>query len=442
MATVTWTGNALDVKQISTITVANTWATGDTAILTINGKDIVVTVGATNTSTANVATAIKEAWDAATRLDGSGTTDATSNAGGQEFGEFAEASATVSGSVVTLVARVAGKPFTLTVTETTAGTGTATGATTQAATGKSFWNNADNWDTGSVPANDDIVVFRDTGESCKYSLPNGSLEVTLNIWMSYTGEVGLPAINRDNPQQPYHEYRQLYVRLDDSGTGTDIAHRFGIGKDGTGCRLFNLKHSTVKCSPIVYNTGTPLVDRVGTKALNICCTANTSAIQILGGSVDYSSQDGGASAYLSVYQTGGDSRGISAIHTTSAQLLIAGGTAIVGGSGAIDTIIVQNGSLRLENQTGTISNFSIYNGTVDYATTATITNLNISGGVFDARSGAGQFVVTNSSIYVGGSFIDPYRRMAQGNPTYMYLEPNNAIQFGASTIQAITVSTS
>ncbi len=190
--------------------------------MTINGKDVIVTVGATGTSTANVAIAIKEAWESYTRLDGTSTTDSTSNAGGQEFGEFAEASASVAGSVVTIVANKAGRPFTLTVTEATAGTGTATGAVATTATGKNFWNDTDNWDGGAVPVNDDIVVFRDSNVSCKYGLPNASLEVTLQVWMSFTGEIGLPRINDENgdPAKQYYEYRQRYVRLDDAGGGT------------------------------------------------------------------------------------------------------------------------------------------------------------------------------------------------------------------------------
>ncbi len=108
MATVTWTGNAHSVKQISTVTFAGTWAGTDTVTATINGKDLIVTCGTATTTTALAATALKEAWEAATRLDGTGTTDSTSNFGGQEFGEFAEITASVSGSVVTLIGNKAG----------------------------------------------------------------------------------------------------------------------------------------------------------------------------------------------------------------------------------------------------------------------------------------------------------------------------------------------
>jgi hypothetical protein len=229
MSTVTWTGNAHSVKQICTVTVAGTINAAETGTLTINGKDLIITAGTTTTTTTLFATAIKEAWTASTYLDGSSaSSNATSNFGGQEFGEYAEITASSSGAVVTLVANTAGKPFTLTVSDTLAGSLTL--ATPTANTGKWNWDNGDNWDGGSVPANNDTVVFRDSDVSCKYGLPNNSKEVTLQVWMSFTGEVGLPAINKDNPVQPYYEYRQRYVRLDDAGAGTSIAHRFGLGE--------------------------------------------------------------------------------------------------------------------------------------------------------------------------------------------------------------------
>ncbi len=434
MSIVTWTGNALDRKQINTITVANTWAAGDTATMTINGKDLVVTVGATGTSTANVAIAIKEAWESVTRLDGTATTDATSNAGGQEFGEFAEVAASVSGSVVTLVANKGGRPFTLTVTEATVGTGTATGAVATTATGKNHWNDADNWDTGSVPVNDDTVVFRDTNISCRYGLPNGSLEVTMQVWMSFTGEIGLPSINADNPAQPYYEYRQRYVRLDDAGGGTNIAHRFGLGKDGTGPTLINLKHSTLKCSPIVYNTGPPFVSRVGTKALNICCTNNTSTLAISGGSVDYSSQDGSTSAFANFFQTGGDSRGVTAFN--AASINISGGNALIGGTAGLGVVFVSAGNLRLENQTASITALTISDsGYVDYASTATITSMIISGGTFDARNSIAQFNIGVTSVYRGAKFFDPYRNRNITTSFSLFFDPSPDLLFGASAVE-------
>lgn len=435
----TWLGNAHDVKQIITITVGGTtWADG-TATITSNGKDIVVTpVG--SESEANIATAIKEALASSTRLDGTGTTDATSNAGGQEFGEFSEIIWTVSGSVITGTAAKAGVPITISVSETSTA-GTLTLATPQAATGKHFFDNPDNWDTGAAPVDDDVLIYRDNNVSCKYNLANGTLEVTLQVYKSYTGEIGLPRTNVDNPQKPYNEYRQRYARFDNSGSGTNIAHRFGIGQEGTGSPLINVKHSIRKCSPIVYATGNPLPTRGG-KALNICCTANDSTLNILGGSVDYSSQDGATAAFRIIAQVGGDSRSINGIHTSSASVTISGGTALIGGTGAINQILVKGGTLKLENQTGTITDLRAQGGAIEYASTGTITGLIVEkGGVFDARHDAGAFTVTDGDVYEGGKFLDPYRRMSVGASNFnLHFDPSPDIQFGARVGNPIVVA--
>jgi len=439
-ATKTWTGNAADVKQINTITVAGTWATTETATITINGKDVVLTL-ATNVTTANVASAIKDAWNSGSRLDGTSTTDATSNAGGQEFGEFTEASASVSGSVVTIIALEPGVPITISVAETAAA-GTLTLATPQVATGKHFWSNAKNWDTGTVPANDDVVVFRDSGVSCKYGLPNASLEVTLQHYMSYTGEIGLPPTNVTNTAKPYPEYRQRYVRLDDAGTGTNIAHRFGIGQQGNGSPLINLRHTTVKCSPVVFSTAPPLPSRPGTNALNICATTNTSTINILGGSVDFSSQDGQTAAWVAATQAAGDSRCLtSGIHTAGGAISLSGGTMLIGQSGAIGFIDVTGGTLRIENQTGTITNFQLFTGTVQYASTATISNLFMlsSGATFDARDNVGAFTVTLADLHLGCSYLDPYGRTSAAADFRILFDPSERLQFGGSIAGGIEI---
>jgi hypothetical protein len=435
-----WIGNAHATKQLDTITIAGTWAANDTVTCTIGGKDLIVTI-VNGTTTAQVAASIAAAWNANTRLDG--TTIAnntnTSNAGGQEFGEFSEATAVVyatSDTIVRIIGTKAGRPFTLSVTEATAGDGTATEATPQAATGPWHWNNVDNWSLGAVPVDDDIVVFKDNDVSVKYGLPNATLEVTIQQWMSYTGDIGLAPTNTDNAGKPYYEYRQRYVRLDDNGGGSDIAHRFGMGQ-GTGSGLINVRHATVKCSPIVYNTGSPR--STGSKALNIACTANTSTINILGGSVDFSSQDGVTAAFVNVKQSGGDSRSDSGIHTVAAVVTMSGGRMLVGG-GALATAHVRGGLLRFEGQTGTITTLNILKGgTVEYASTATITTVTVKEGTFDARPDAGTFTCTNAVLYPGNWF-DPYDRITYTNNLMIYSELSSQILLGGSNNNAIVVT--
>lgn len=436
MTVVYATHGAAALKQIDTVTIAGTWAGTNTCTLTINGKDLVVTIG-TGTSTPDVAKAIRDAWNASTRLDSeNGSTDATSNFGGQEFGEYAEVIASIDDdatSVVVLTANRAGIPFTLSVADTASGS--ATQATAQAATGPWHWDNGDNWSGGSAPANDDVVVLKDqSGPNVgfKYGLPNASKEVTIQHWMSYTGQIGLPPINNDNPAKPYPEYRQQYLRLDDAGTGTNIAHRFGLGKDGTGSPMINLKHTVVKCSPVIYNTGTPQVQ--GLKALNICCSANTSTITVVNGSVDCSSQDSGTSAFVTLTMNGGDVRAVNAMHTTGAGVYCRGGMLLIGGT-AINGINVYGGVCRIENQTGAITGLFAYgNGIVEWLSAATVTTANFyDQSTFDARPAAGVGTLTDTYIYGNQvKFLDPFSGVTYTNPIHYYGELSQNVQLGGN----------
>lgn len=444
MATISATHGAAAIKQRDLITVSGTWATADTVTLTMNGKDLIITIGA-DTSTTQVATAIQTAWNATSRLDSEGAVDATSNFGGQEFGEYTEVTASIdpdSQSVVILTANRAGVPFTLTVTETTAGDGVATESTPQAATGPWHWDNGDNWSGGSAPANDDIVVLKDqSGDHVgfKYGLPNGSKEVTIQHWMSYTGQIGLPPVNRDNNAKPYPEYRQQYVRLDDAGGGTDIAHRFGIGSEGNGSSLINIKHSTVKCSPVVYNTGTSQI--AGKKALNICCTTNTSTLNIVNGSVDWSSQDGSTTAFTTVNQTGGSSRGITGVKTSGA-ITLNGGTMLVGGESANVTLVVRGGSMRVEGQTGAVDILTLYNGAIcEYLSTAAVDLLTGNGGTFDARGNAGALTVAATLLNTPTRILDPYRTITFTTPMILSYDPSPDILLGTDPDNPAEVGT-
>ena len=71
MATTRWTGGALPLAQIETITIANTWAANDTLTVTCNGRDIVLTIGTTATTT-QVATELAAALASTTSSLGTG----------------------------------------------------------------------------------------------------------------------------------------------------------------------------------------------------------------------------------------------------------------------------------------------------------------------------------------------------------------------------------
>jgi hypothetical protein len=208
MATRTWIGNAVATKDVWTITVANTWATGDTGTITINGKDLVVTIG-TLVTTAQVATTLKEAWESGTFTDT--TASKIPQGGGTSIPEMAELTATVSGSTVIITADTAGVPHTISVSESTAGTGTLSISHTTTATGPNYWNNVDNWAEGSVPTTGDDVVI-DRPVSILYALDNNAdtlTSLTIGERFSASSYIGLPF----RTSSGYEEYREDQLKV-------------------------------------------------------------------------------------------------------------------------------------------------------------------------------------------------------------------------------------
>lgn len=433
MATNYWRPRAADQRAIQTITIGGAWTSGDTHTVACNGKAVIVTV-AGDDATTDVAAAIKEALMSSTRLDGTstyGSTDATSNTGGQLFGEFAEFVATVSGSVVTLTGKHPGVPFVVSVVKSSTSGTTTLDDGVQDATGKNHWDNPANWSAGTVPANNEDVDFADTSVSCLFGFPNGSLEVTFVVHNSFTGQIGLPPINKTDPQKPYQEYRQRFVRLDDAGSGSNIMHRFGVG-EGPGSPLINVRHSTVKCTPVVYSTGRPLES--GASALNIVCTANTSELNVLAGWVDCSSADGATSAFA-ILRTAGETVAIAGLVAT-ADVVVSGGSLLIGGTAALDNVGCYGGELTIENQSGTISVLYASAGVVRYNSTATITALTIlQTGDFDARAAISTFAITATTLYAGGKYRDPY---ARANTTLTWIGPPDTSMFPPTGTIAFT----
>ena len=250
MATRQWIGNAAAIAQVSTITIANTWATDDKATIGVNGKELVVTVGA-NTSTDQVATSIKQAFENATLDYTPG--DVVPERGKFDIAELSDITATVSGSVVTLEASTAGNPFTVTANSTTAGNGTATLATTTAATGPNHFDNGDNWFTvggavGTPPTTTDTLIFDSGSRDCKYGLSTGIASLTISVKKGYTGGIGLPQICLDNFQQPYQEYRTRHLT-----TTTNMSVDFGGSTGQMGPRVYLSAPTITQC--YIYDTG-------------------------------------------------------------------------------------------------------------------------------------------------------------------------------------------
>lgn len=402
------TGGTTPAASVTTTTAggAGSWADADTATMTINGKDVVVTMVGIETTTV-VATALKEAWMSPVRLDGTGTTDATSNAGGYEFGEFAEVTVTFSGRVVTLTANTPGVPFTVTVSETSA-TGALTLATVQAATGPHFWDNADNWDNG-LPVDDDTVEFKNSDIPVKYNPPQDNLEVTGNIDASYTGEIGLRRVNRDNASKPYVEYRTGFVWLNAGGTGTSITHSFGRG-DGQGSRLIRWVHTGdagLTVSAIVYKTngGT---DEEWPLQLELENDSSVGAVSIFGGTVSLRDKQIGGTEFATLRVINGRVR----LSGTGSALTINQ----TGGVIEFSDRFAMEGNLTLDLTGGTYLSrmassansvtATVENARLEWSSEETIDALEIrKAGIVDGEQDLRSLTLTACDLYEGASLL-------------------------------------
>lgn len=273
MGDVKWTGNAASIKDIWKLVIGGTYAAADTLEWTIGSRKLKVTIGSEITLP-NILTALCNAWNQSQRLDGLTSPNSTSNFGGNECGEYAELFASNDGATTMwLTGKVPGKPIALAIAVvSTSGTHALTNP--QAATGQNHYDNVKNWSTGAVPGNVDRMVLENNGTSILYNLPTGGKLPTIYQYASWTGVIGLPEINRDNPNLPYYEYRARAAVFDDTTvTGGDDGnrfHAFGVG-DGGGSPFINVEISNVTLgvsSVDVHSTSTTPLETFG-KCLNI-----------------------------------------------------------------------------------------------------------------------------------------------------------------------------
>lgn len=378
MANKRWVGAAQPIPQLETVTIGGTWSAAETLTLTINNKSIVLTIGATTTTT-QIATEIESAWnnDENTALG----TGYSASERGPNIPEFAEITADASGSTVLLTGDTKGKPFTVSVAENSA-SGTIGTATTTAATGPNHWDNIRNWDTGAVPVSTDDVFFDNSNISVLYGLAQSAVTLTsLNIAASYTGEIGLPKVNSDSTE--YVEYRADYLAI--SATTLNI----GLGT-GSGSSRIKINLGTAQAAINVFSTGSsaeanlPTVLLKGTHVSNVLNARGNSSIGIavFGGevatiaTVDVSGTGKitfGAGVTLTTITVNGFTVSINSACTT---LSMFGGNVTVE-AGAMTTANCHGGSL-VYNSTGTLGTATVADqGFLDFSQdprTKTVTN--------------------------------------------------------------------
>lgn len=424
MATVRWEPTAAKIAQVSTITIGGTWTGSDTASATINGNSVTVTVG-TGTSTANVAEALANAINANSKTDNL-QSDETRNTGGQTIPEFKEVVATYdSGSTftVTTIASLLGVPFTMVVSKSSA-SGTIGIAETVSATGPNHWDNIYNWDGAAVPMTDDDVVFANTDVSALYGLPNGSLNPDLmRVEASFTGRIGLPPINRNNPSAAYSEYRQRYLVMDNNGADVDGVLIIGEGQ-GQGSPMLNIDWQLGVSDVFVYSTGTPS-NNLRDRALNLQLDGDCN-VTIQKGSVALGPEVGDT-CDLGTVTVGYVTNPQNDVQLTigpdaslaSQTLSMTGGQVTVYGVLTSSTINQKGGTLRLSSYVShTVTTYDGTGGELHFDGPRTITNFSTAG--TRVRLSSFAVTLTNCTFSKGFDYVDPNKKTTFTNGIDFY----------------------
>jgi hypothetical protein len=223
MATKRWLGAAQDTQQVDTYEFTDTWAAGDTVTWTINNKALTLTVDGADTDI--IAQQAMRMFMAKTPTENLLSSESR-NFGGQQIPEFTELDVkygvSVSGSILTLK-WTAGIPVTISVAVSTVGDGDVTDTAVTAATGKHFFDNADNYEGGvALIAGDDLLLDQPAPD-IKYALNNATADISITRTNKSTTSIGLPAWN----PLGYPEYRQQHLDLPITSTSGTQTFTFG-----------------------------------------------------------------------------------------------------------------------------------------------------------------------------------------------------------------------
>lgn len=388
MATLRSLGRAAAVAQVDTLTAGGTIETDDLFKSTIGSKTLSVTGGSATAAT--VATTFAAAWNASTLL------------------EFAEATAAAtSGGALTLTGDTAGVPFTETASTTEANGGAADAQTfsksaTTACTGPNFFDNATNYDGGTVPTTADSLYVDNTDIPILYGLTTQAAETLAGMYIgSNVGRnfrIGLPKYNPAG----YPEYRSEYLTI---GI-TELIIGLGTGNGIGGCKI-NL--GSVQSAITILNTGSSVEN--GLESVLLLGTHASNTLEIQAGNAAVAGYGGEVSTLLTVRNSGGTLRlGKGCTLTTVNQS--AGFTSLASN---LTTLTMAGGTVQID-LSATLTTGTINGGTLKYNSSGTITTLTINGsGVLDLSGDISPVTVTNITLNGNGRIIDPFKRLTTTN---------------------------
>jgi hypothetical protein len=212
-----WVGQAAIQPQIYTVTVTTAPVATDTfeVTLTGSGRKLILTFGAVGNSTADAAEKIKNLLTSGRIIN-----DESINIAAVGVGELRGVTAFRRGSKITIIGNQS-RPLAMTFAKTGTIAFAATG-TPGTETGPHHADDAENWDDGVVPVDDDEVIFDSGAIDCKYALDQIDLIRKFRRTKHYRGKIGLPSINQDALDAPYGEVLPTHLKVNGSTLGPGL----------------------------------------------------------------------------------------------------------------------------------------------------------------------------------------------------------------------------
>ena len=399
MATRTWLGIQRAIAQVGTITIT-AYDAATTYSIIIGGVTISqVGTGGTVTTTGAALLALLQA---------------------STQGMFAEITWTHDTGVITATAKTAGIPFTITTSESS-GTGTIGDyVATTANKSPNDLNDAVNWSGGSLPTNNDTVVFDATSAIPVYwnlSALSAITLVALNVEKGYGGTIGLQETNSLGAGGNYTEYRATELAFDSAAAGATLNIGRGEGS-GAGMIKLNLGSTGIWTMNIYATSGSV---ESGRKAVSIRGPSTATVVNALGGEADFCALITG---------TGGS------LHTmTIATLNMGTGVGdnpnIGLGSGVTwTTVNNDNGTLQVNSAgttlnhkggdttiigSGAITTLNVSQGTCNHLGTGTVTTANVTSATLNFGDQGPALTVTNCNLGAEANYLDRGKRVTETN---------------------------
>ncbi len=372
MATKYWKGTADAVAQVATASIDSVDGTpaNNTFFVTIGGVAISA-VG--DTDVATTATALRASLNASTHPFFAAIT--WSGTAGDIIGTADEA----------------GVPFVAVLTETGAGSGAVTDfAGTTASAGPNDWSTVLNWSDGSIPGNNDTIIFKDTNVNVCWGLAQSAVNgTTIFILKTYTGKIGLNRLafatssDGDTTDASKLEYRAHYLDIDYDTL--EVGKHVGGGSPSGSGRIKIDNANTGASTTRIFDTASVATEST-LAAVRLILASATADVYIRDGSIGIAIDEPNETS------TAGD------IYSDGS------GVVCIIGKGVTLTSFQQSEGGNILQAAATVATVKVLGGTLTIEGNFTITALTIEAGTINDNHIAGGNAITTANLN-GGSMV-------------------------------------